>query len=362
MTTIDLHLPTSWNGCTTADLEAIAAAIIQEQQRTDRYHPFDWSRVKLAVVLAINAMTVVADADIAARNTAARSAQPMVNGQSSMVNGQWSMVNGQSSMVNGQSSMVNGHTFLVRRPQDRAPWPITTGQLLALTDRLAFLDDPKANRTIFAFPYPTLDVRCKKEEGRAISHQPSAIVHLQGPAPLLDGYTWQEYRYLTDWMQEYMRCTNARQDATEPMAQFLAVLFKPAPDAQPMVNGQCSMVNGQCSMVNGQCSMFNGQWSMFNGFSPIKWQVILFWWSSLMGLLQQKFPRVFKPQPVGRDRQQKKNESPWDFYNRVTATIQKYIGGLSEHDVNAATYGTILQQLDMMAQEAQEMEKLKNKK
>jgi hypothetical protein len=101
---------------------------------------------------------------------------------------------------------------------------------------------------------------------------------------------------------------------------------------------------------------------MFNGFDAIKWQVILFWWSSLMGLLQQKFPRVFKPQPVGRGRGQKKNETPWDFYNRVTATIQKYIGGLSEHDVNAATYGTILQQLDMMAQEAQEMEKLKNKK
>ena len=57
MTTIDLHLPTSWNGCTTADLEAIAAAIIQEQQRTDRYHPFDWSRVKLNVVLAINSLT-----------------------------------------------------------------------------------------------------------------------------------------------------------------------------------------------------------------------------------------------------------------------------------------------------------------
>ena len=345
MTTIDLHLPTSWNGCTTADLEAIAAAIIQEQQRTDRYHPFDWSRVKLAVVLAINAMTVVAAAGASGRNTPARNTAA-------------------GRVVAGSASDIgaSGDEYLVRRPQDRAPWPITTGQLVALTDRLAFLDDPKANRTIFAFPYPTLDVRCKKEEGRAISHQPSAIVHLLGPAPLLDGYTWQEYRYLTDWMQEYMRCTNAHQDATEPMCQFLAVLFKPAPDAQPMVNGQCSMVNGQCSMVNGQCSTFNVQCSMFNGFSPIKWQVILFWWSSLMGLLQQKFPRVFKPQPVGRDRQQKKNETPWDFYNRVTATIQKYIGGLSEHDVNAATYGTILQQLDMMAQEAQEMEKLKNKK
>ena len=353
MTTIDLHLPTSWNGCTTADLEAIAAAIIQEQQRTDRYHPFDWSRVKLAVVLAINAMTVVAAAGASGRNTPARNTAA-------------------GRVVAGSASDIgaSGDEYLVRRPQDRAPWPITTGQLLALTERLAFLDDPKANRTIFAFPYPTLDVRCKKEEGRLLSHQTSDIIHLLGPAPLLDGYTWQEYRYLTDWMQEYMRCANAlaqskMEDGRGKAAlenarnEFLAVLFKPATS---VVNGQCSMFNGQCSMVNGQCSMFNGQWSMFNGFSPIKWQVILFWWSSLMGLLQQKFPRVFKPQPVGRDRQQKKNETPWDFYNRVTATIQKYIGGLSEHDVNAATYGTILQQLDMMAQEAQEMEKLKNKK
>ena len=333
MTTIDLHLPTSWNGCTTADLEAIAAAIIQEQQRTDRYHPFDWFRVKLAVVLAINAMTVVAAAGASGRNTPARNTAA-------------------GRVVAGSASDIgaSGDEYLVRRPQDRAPWPITTGQLLALTDRLAFLDDPKANRTIFAFPYPTLDVRCKKEEGRLLSHQPSAIIHLLGPAPLLDGYTWQEYRYLTDWMQEYMRCANAlaqskMEDGRGKAAlenarnEFLAVLFKPATSAiSPLTS------------------------DIFAGFSPIKWQVILFWWSSLMGLLQQKFPRVFKPQPVGRDRQQKKNETPWDFYNRVTATIQKYIGGLSEHDVNAATYGTILQQLDMMAQEAQEMEKLKNKK
>ena len=333
MTTIDLHLPTSWNGCTTADLEAIAAAIIQEQQRTDRYHPFDWSRVKLAVVLAINAMTVVAAAGASGRNAPARNTAA-------------------GRVVAGSASDIgaSGDEYLVRRPQDRAPWPITTGQLLALTERLAFLDDPKANRTIFAFPYPTLDVRCKKEEGRLLSHQPSAIIHLLGPAPLLDGYTWQEYRYLTDWMQEYMRCANAlaqskMEDGRGKAAlenarnEFLAVLFKPATSAiSPLTS------------------------DIFAGFSPIKWQVILFWWSSLMGLLQQKFPRVFKPQPVGRDRQQKKNETPWDFYNRVTATIQKYIGGLSEHDVNAATYGTILQQLDMMAQEAQEMEKLKNKK
>ena len=55
---IDLHLPTGWNRCTTEELEAIAAAIIQEQQRVDRYHPFDWSRVKLNTVLSINEITI----------------------------------------------------------------------------------------------------------------------------------------------------------------------------------------------------------------------------------------------------------------------------------------------------------------
>jgi hypothetical protein len=59
---IDLHLPQSWNHCTTDELEAIATAIINEQQRVDRYHPFDWSRVKLNVVLAVNHIEIVSDA------------------------------------------------------------------------------------------------------------------------------------------------------------------------------------------------------------------------------------------------------------------------------------------------------------
>jgi hypothetical protein len=95
----------------------------------------------------------------------------------------------------------------------------------------------------------------------------------------------------------------------------------------------------------------------------VKWQVILFWWSSLMSMLAKKFPKVFKQQPVSKGkRRPQQQDTPWDFYNRVTATIQKYIGGLSEQDVNNATYGTILQQLEMMADEAAEMEKIKNKK
>ena len=142
-------------------------------------------------------------------------------------------------------------------------------------------------------------------------------------------------------MQAYMRNANAKnaEAAAEAQREFLAILFKPAGE-----------------------KMFNVQCSMFNDFSPVKWQVILFWWSSLMSMLAKKFPKVFKQQPVGKGkRRPQQQDTPWDFYNRVTATIQKYIGGLSEQDVNNATYGTILQQLEMMADEAAELEKAKSR-
>ena len=167
---------------------------------------------------------------------------------------------------------------------------------------------------------------------------------------------------MTDWMQAYMRHSNAilqmnneelimknREAAENARNEFLAVLFKPkAPDGKTA---------GHTSAIIHLTS------DIFTGFSPVKWQVILFWWSSLMSMLAKRFPKVFKQQPVGNSkRRPQQQDTPWDFYNRVTATIQKYIGGLSEQDVNNATYGTILQQLEMMADEAAEMEKLKNKK
>jgi len=316
---IDLHLPQSWNHCTTDELEAIAAAIIQEQQRVDRYHPFDWSRVKLNVVLAINNLTP----------------DPSPKGEGSEDQG-----------------------WLVRRPQDKEPWPISTGQLVALTERIAWIDDEKSDKTVFMFPYPELRLVNGSwlkvngsDGGSKLSTLHSTLSTIIGPAPLLDGYTWREYRWLTDWMQEYMRCANAlAQSKTEDVRrknqaaldtarnEFLAVLFKPTTSA-----------------LSPQPS------DIFEDFSPVKWQVILFWWSSLMAQLAKKFPKVFKPQPVGKHRRPQKADTPWDFYNRVTATIQKYIGGLSSSDVDNQPYGVTLQQLEMMADEAAELERAKSR-
>jgi hypothetical protein len=294
---IDLHLPKSWNQCTTEELEIIAAAIIEEQQRVDRYHPFEWSRVKLNVVLAVNNLT------------------PEQKGEGS-----------------------DDQEWLVRRPEDKESWPISVGQLVALTDMLSWLDDEKSDKTIFMFPYSTLNIKHEKLN-----------IELQGPPPLLDGYTWQEYRWLTDWMQEYMRLSNAKRDASTAQREFLAILFKPAVSTDG---------DAPATTLSPLTS------DIFAGFSPVKWQVILFWWSSLMQQLQKKFPRVFKSQPVDKKGRQPKQkpDTPWDFYNNVTASIQKYIGGLSVQDVDNQPYGVTLKQLEMMADEAAEMEKLNNKK
>ena len=298
---IELHLPKSWNQCTTEELEIIAAAIIEEQQRVDRYHPFEWSRVKLNIVLAVNNLT------------------PEQKGEGS-----------------------DDQEWLVRRPEDKESWPISVGQLVALTDMLSWLDDEKSDKTIFMFPYSTLNIKHEKLN-----------IELQGPPPLLDGYTWQEYRWLTDWMQEYMRLSNAKRDASTAQREFLAILFKPAVSTA-----------GNATATSGTSAISPLTSDLFAGFSPVKWQVILFWWSSLMQQLQKKFPRVFKSQPVDKKGRQPKQkaDTPWDFYNNVTASIQKYIGGLSVQDVDNQPYGVTLKQLEMMADEAAEMEKLKNKK
>ena len=311
---IDLHLPKSWNQCTTDELEMIAAAIIAEQQRVGRYHPFDWSRVKLDVVLATNNLHVVRNG----RNVE------------------------DSENRNTEENDAADGVWIVSRSKEEGDFPISTGQLLSLTEMLSWLDDEKSDKTIFMFPYPEITIEAKeqnerKDGGSKFFTLHSSLFTLQGPPPLLDGYTWREYRWLTDWMQEYMRRTNAHLDATTAQREFLAVLFKPA-DGGTVPSDS------------------------FAGFSPVRWQVILFWWSSLMTLLAKKFPKVFKSQPVGKKQRRPQKDTPWDFYNRVTATIQKYIGGLSAQAVDDQPYGVTLQQLEMMADEAAEMEKLKRKK
>ena len=336
---IDLHLPAGWNRCTTEELEYIAAAIISEQQRVDRYHPFDWTAVKVDIMIAINGLEVVGRVE----ETERQAEKP--DSEASFILRFW-----KPSVWQRVRARIGRTSVQFHRHKDTGDFEMPVSYVHALCEQLNWINNEKSDKTIFLFPYPTLDIKSKMGKSRGIIHRPSSVIRLQGPPPLLDGYTWREYRLLSDWMQAYMRHTNARRNdaAAEAQREFLAVLFKPKAG------------DGRDNDISKYRDSDKIDAAIFEGFSPIKWQVILFWWSSLMSMLAKKFPKVFKQQPVGKSkRRPQQQDTPWDFYNRVTATIQKYIGGLSEQDVNNATYGTILQQLEMMAQESAEMEKIR---
>jgi hypothetical protein len=297
---IDLHLPRGWNDCTTRELEQISAAMMLNTQQATRLRPFDWAKVKVDVVLSVNNLQVLGENLFRQRT----------------------------------------RKFFSRSDE---PFPITTGQMMDLCSRLDWIDAPQdKQQPLYRFPYPVLRLDWLHE--------------YHGPDVMLDGYTWTEYRHLQDWMQAYMMAQNrllqvqrdpradilryrtTMQAVDDARSHFLAVLFR-----------------AKMALSDGDRAA-----RPFRDFDPVRWQVILLWWSSLMQQLMQKFPRVFKAQPVkGRHRQ--KQQSPWDFYNHVTATLADEYK-TSETDQAQETYSVTLQKLENMAARAAEMEKLSHKK
>jgi hypothetical protein len=297
---IDLHLPRGWNDCTTRELEQISAAMMLNTQQATRLRPFDWAKVKVDVVLSVNNLQVLGENLFRQRT----------------------------------------RKFFSRSDE---PFPITTGQMMDLCSRLDWIDAPQdKQQPLYRFPYPVLRLDWLHE--------------YHGPDVMLDGYTWTEYRHLQDWMQAYMAASNrllrvqrdgratildyrqAMQAVDDARSHFLAVLFR-----------------AKMALSDGDRAA-----RAFRDFDPVRWQVILLWWSSLMQQLMQKFPRVFKAQPVkGRHRQ--KQQSPWDFYNHVTATLADEYK-TSETDQAQETYSVTLQKLENMAEKSAEMERLSKKK
>lgn len=308
---IDLHLPRGWNDCTTRELEQISAAMMLRQQQATRLRPFDWDKVKVDVVLAVNNLRVV------------------------------SQLPSDGIQPAGDAYLVQfRHRKFLRR---QAPFPITTGQMMALCSRLDWIDAPHdKQQPLYLFPYPVLRL--------------SLLHEYHGPDVMLNGYSWTEYRNLQDFMQNYMRAQNllisiqqrphatieqhydALQAIDDARACFLAVLFR---------------AKGASANPVAACKPFRQ-------FNPIKWQVILLWWSSLMQQLMLKFPRVFKAQPV-KSRRAAKSQSPWDFYNHVTATLADEYK-TSETDQANETYSVTLQKLENMARKSEELERLSKKK
>ena len=315
---IDLHLPTGWNDCTTEELEHIATAILYRTQMQNRYRPFDWMAVKIDVLLAVNGMEVVSTENDSEKNLSfiVRFKRPSL----------WQRIR----------ARVGRTAVQFHRNKDTDDFELPVDYIQALCERLDWINDEKAAPMV-NFPYPTLKLKGKIFEG---------------PAPMMDGYQWNEYRLLQDWMQLYMMQQNhALQVASS--RQVTAQLLR-----QSAADVDFARRHFLATLFHMSDYSEKADYSdMFSEFDPVKFQVILFWWSAFMQQLSKKFPRVFKVQPVKKGQ---KNQSPWDFYNRVTATLAaKYHA--SEDQQRNETYSVTLQKLENMAEEAAEMEKIRNK-
>lgn len=237
------------------------------------------------------------------------------------------------------------------------------------------------------FPYPELTVAdppapfrgsnqatvpSVTEGNRKIANRKSLnrTVTLAGPAPLMDGMSWRQYRICSDYMQSLQKFENhlltiqknsaaygterlnrQRELVDEVRAQFLANLFC---RSIRHIDPETGQPTDGYYYVSSQC-MDNAY--LFRNFPEEKYQAILLWWQGMMRYLSRQYPKVFRTEKkIGKA---DPLNDPLKLYTRSTTTMIKYTGA-SEEDVNRTSYSIVLQQMQDMADENDRMKEIQN--
>jgi hypothetical protein len=309
---LDLKVPKGWAFCTTRELEMIAEEMIRAQMLASlsRFHPFDWIEIKTRLFC--------------------RFAEVLVIGQSDGQSG------GQAHWALPQVP-VPMTAFRCRKGD--VEFELATWQVHSFLEQLKWLDATDAKGR--PLPMPKLMWPYPKRIRR---WWPLWRREYYAPGELMDGMTWQTYRWINDWMEAYTNTANALVDARQKKGD-IASLARQERDIRLTV----------LSLMFG-CPKWRVRLARI---SEVEWQVIMFWWSSMMQYLKEQYPKCFKSSAKpSRSRQQ---PLPIELYTRSMATLQKYLGGLTETDINAQTAHAILRHLNDMAVEAEEMEKIRRK-
>ena len=292
-----------------------------------RFHPFDWTEIKTRLFFRFAEVTIVSQYVYDGDETDAR---------------------------------YGLTTFVCRHPSlGKETFELQTWQVHSFMEQLAWLDatDGKGRALPMPklmWPYPT----------RLRRWWPLWKRDYYAPGELMDGMTWQTYRWINDWMEAYTNTANqlveARQrirgtgsaDRSKATASGNQV---PVPMIAALAKQERDIRVTVLSLVFG-CPKWRIRLARI---SEVEWQVIMFWWSSMMQYLKEQYPKCFKSSnKPSRSRQQ---PLPIELYTRSMATLQKYLGGLTEDEINAQTAHAILRHLNDMAVEAEEMEKIRKK-
>jgi len=314
--TLDLKVPKGWAFCSTRELEMIAEEMIRAQMfaSLSRFHPFDWTEIKTRLFFRFAGVEIVSQYVYDGDETDAR---------------------------------YGLTTFVCRHPSlGKETFELQTWQVHSFLEQLAWLDavDSKGRplpMPKLMWPYPE----------RIRRWWPLWKRECFAPGELLDGMTWQTYRWINDWMEAYTNTANALVAEREKHAK-----------ADPKQLKQMQREERELRITILSLIFGCPRWRIrLARFSDVEWQTVMFWWSSMMQYLKEQYPKCFKSsdkKPRSRSRQQ---PLPIELYTRSMATLQKYLGGLTEDEINAQTAHAILRHLNDMALEAEEMEKIRKK-
>jgi hypothetical protein len=342
-TTLDLKVPRGWQMCSTRELEMIAEEIMRAQMMASlsRFHPFDWIEIKTRLFFRFAGVEVLgsapsgSDLDIASQRDALSGSDPS-NTSAHLSAPSLGSGPDRASASDAQSA-PDPYTFLCRKGD--VEFPLETWQVHSFLEQLKWLDATDAKGR--PLPMPKLMWPYPKRIRR---WWPLWRREYYAPGELMDGMTWQTYRWINDWMEAYTNTANALVDARQKKGD-IASLVRQERDIRLTV----------LSLMFG-CPKWRVRLARI---SEVEWQVIMFWWSSMMQYLKEQYPKCFKSS--AKPSRSQRQTLPIELYTRSMATLQKYLGGLTEDEINAQTAHAILRHLNDMAVEAEEMEKIRRK-
>ena len=342
---MDLHVPKGWGQCSTRELEMIAEEIIRSQMvaSLSRFHPFDWTEIKTRLFFRFAGVEIVSQYVYDGDETDARY---------------------------GNTTFVCRH----RSPGNLSPgdrfveFELQTWQVHSFLEQLKWIDgaDEKGRplpMPKLMWPYPT----------RVRRWWPIWKREWYVPGELMDGMTWQTYRWVNDWMEAYTNTANAlvaERDKHRPKVGKRSLFgricgrFGITLGAGTSVSSIAELAKQEQDIRLTVLSLVFGcpKWRIrMARISETEWQVVMFWWSSMMQYLKEQYPKCFKSSDKRPRSRSKQQPLPIELYTRSMATLQKYLGGLTEAEINGQTAHAILRHLNDMAVEAEEMEKIRRK-
>ena len=382
--TLDLKVPRGWAYCSTRELEMIAEEMIRAQMMASlsRFHPFDWIEIKTRLFFRFSGVEVIgSDPGVASRSDASQgsdpsntsahpsntsahlsntSAPPLGSGPdrasaSAQSSGGELGSDPDEASPSGDATSVSDPIFRCRKGD--VEFPLETWQVHSFLEQLKWIDATDAKgrplpmpKMMWPYPERLWRLRWKRWMPEKDYYR---------PGELLDGLSWAQYRLANDWMEIYTNAANGLIAEQEKHAKANPERIRSLAEQQENARLEVLAQLFYVSDPTEPSKVKSAPRRLLRKITDVEWQVIMFWWSSMMQYLKEQYPKCFKSS--AKPSRSKQQPLPIELYTRSMATLQKYLGGLTEDEINAQTAHAILRHLNDMAIEAEEMEKLRRK-